>query len=42
MKHVLRVAVLLLSVAALYVSAAAPVAMADGAPLPLCGGRACK
>jgi hypothetical protein len=42
MKHLFRVAVLLLSVAALYVSAAAPVAMADGNPLPLCGGRACR
>ncbi|MGE5207346.1 MAG: hypothetical protein ACM3PW_17180 [Chlamydiota bacterium] len=43
MKNALRIAVLLLSVVAM-VSAAVPVAMADGNPIPSCnpGTRACK
>ncbi|HLK34411.1 MAG TPA: hypothetical protein VKT29_15055 [Terriglobales bacterium] len=44
MKNALRVAVLLLSVVALYVSAAVPVAMADGNPPAWCnpGSKSCK
>ncbi len=44
MKNALRIAVLLLSVVAMYVSAAVPVAMADGNPVPSClpGGKACR
>jgi hypothetical protein len=44
MKNALRIAVLLLSVVALYTSAAVPVALADGNPIPSCplGSRSCK
>jgi hypothetical protein len=43
MKNALRIIVLLLSVVALYGSAAVP-AMADGNPIPSCnpGSRSCK
>ncbi|HSB76831.1 MAG TPA: hypothetical protein VLC12_14335 [Terriglobales bacterium] len=44
MKNALRIAVLLLSVVAIYVSAAVPVALADGNPVPSCPptSRSCK
>ncbi|HEY6937063.1 MAG TPA: hypothetical protein VI424_07915 [Terriglobales bacterium] len=44
MKNALRIAVLLLSVVAIYVSAAVPVALADGNPVASCnpGSRSCK